>query len=92
MALSFERLNSNHVHGGGNDFCTEDQSPQRGFIPTTIDLQEGETCAGLEVDETLGNKEEVNGICIENIVPKVHRLILIPSLSWYILILMEEMC
>ena len=92
MALTFERQNSNHVHGGGNDFCTEDQSPQRGFIPTAIDLQEGETCAGLEVDETLGNKEEVNGICIENIVPKVHRLILIASLSWYILILMEEMC
>lgn len=65
MALSFERQNSNHVHGGGNDFCTEDQSPQRGFIPTAIDLQEGETCAGFEVDETLGNKEEFNGICIE---------------------------
>ena len=65
MALSFEKQNSNHAHGGGNDFFTEDQSPQRGFIPTAIDLQEGETCAGLEVDETLGNKEEVNGICIE---------------------------
>ncbi|KAK7826189.1 hypothetical protein CFP56_032394 [Quercus suber] len=65
MALSFERQNSNHVHGGGNDFCTENQSPQRDFIPTSIDLQEGETCAGLEVDETLGNKEEVIGICIE---------------------------
>jgi hypothetical protein len=66
MALSLEWQNSNHVDGGGNDFCNGEQSPQRSSLSTALVHQETNVnLATIVLKEASGNEEQAKGVCIE---------------------------